>query len=279
MVRGIRPFVVGRTLTGVRRCRCLRKPILIEPSVRSIAARVKGSTITTVRRIAKRVILELDSQDAFVIEPRMTGLVLLSAPPSREHLRFEWNLAPQKPTDRQDAARYDHLWFWDRRGLGTLRLYSHQELQQRLSPPYLGPDALLVTPGELIASLAKTRRDIKVALLDQTLVAGIGNLYASEILHLARIAPQTPANQLGRVRVDRLQQATVQILETAIRHEGSTLNDGTYRNVLNQNGSYQSEHRVYAREGELCSTCSRSKIRRIVQTQRSTFFCPRCQRK
>lgn len=94
MVRGIRPSVEGRTIRAVRRCRCSRKPILIEPSMRSISRRSTGRRIVAVRRIAKRIVLELDSSDAFVIEPRMTGLMLLSDPPSREHLRFEWELDP-----------------------------------------------------------------------------------------------------------------------------------------------------------------------------------------
>ncbi len=128
------------------------------------------------------------------------------------------------------------------------------------------------------ARLAATQRAIKVALLDQKLVAGIGNLYASEILHVARIHPQRRGDQLKRSEVRRLSAATQSVLATAIRYEGSTLGDGTYRNVLNQNGSYQNEHRVYARAEERCPTCRRDSIRRIVQAQRSTFFCPRCQK-
>lgn len=270
MVRGIRPAVEGRTILAVRRCRCSRKPILVEPPVRSIARRVKGRSITAVRRIAKRVVIELDSADAFVIEPRMTGLMLLSDPPSREHLRFEWELTSR-------SGQPDRLWFWDRRGLGTVRLCSPEELRARLGPPLLGPDALAITPAEWRASLSRTKRAVKVALLDQTLVAGIGNLYASEILHLARIHPEMPADSLRRPRIARLHAATLDVLNTAIKYEGSTLGDGTYRNVLNQDGSYQNQHRVYARAGTSCPTCNGSTIQRIVQAQRSTFFCPRCQ--
>lgn len=291
MVRGIRPSVEGRTIRAVRRCRCSRKPILIEPSMRSISRRSTGRRIVAVRRIAKRIVLELDSSDAFVIEPRMTGLMLLSDPPSREHLRFEWELdpvawvsnpcvQPSTPDDGETSTSgMDRFWFWDRRGLGTLRLYSAGELAERLGPPHLGPDALAMTLQQWTAALSTTRREIKVALLDQALVAGIGNLYASEILHLAGIHPQVPADRLSGRRVARLQEATVSVLATAIRYEGSTLGDGTYRNALNKDGSYQNEHRVYAREGESCPSCGRSRIRRIVQAQRSTFFCPACQRR
>jgi formamidopyrimidine-DNA glycosylase len=146
-------------------------------------------------------------------------------------------------------------------------------------PERLGTDALEMTEAEWREVLATTRTAIKVALLNQKKVAGIGNLYASEILHLCRISPELPANELSRKQIARLAEAVPAILHEAIRYEGSTLGDGTYRNALNESGGYQNAHKVYAREGELCPTCCRGRIVRIVQTQRSTFFCRVCQRK
>jgi formamidopyrimidine-DNA glycosylase len=113
-------------------------------------------------------------------------------------------------------------------------------------------------------------------MLDQKLVAGIGNMYASEILFRARIGPSRPADQIADHEAARLSRATRRVLREAIRHEGSTLSDGTYRNALNQDGSYQESHRVYDRAGEPCVVC-RARIVRVVQAQRSTFFCPACQ--
>jgi formamidopyrimidine-DNA glycosylase len=103
-------------------------------------------------------------------------------------------------------------------------------------------------------------------------------LYASEILHLAGIHPARPADRLTPARIERLASAVTVILETAIRYEGSTLSDGTYRNALNEAGGYQNAHRVYDREHETCPTCQGPPIRRIVQAQRSTFFCKACQK-
>ena len=117
-----------------------------------------------------------------------------------------------------------------------------------------------------------------MALLNQKKVAGIGNLYASEILHLSRISPEVPARELSRKQISRLAKAVPAILNEAIRYEGSTLGDGTYRNALNETGGYQNAHKVYARDGEICPTCDRGTIIRIVQAQRSTFFCRVCQR-
>jgi formamidopyrimidine-DNA glycosylase len=128
--------------------------------------------------------------------------------------------------------------------------------------------------------LGGSRRAIKVALLDQRAVAGIGNLYASEILHLAGVHPARTCDRIARVQWEAIADATREILETAIHYEGSTLGDGTYRNALNQAGGYQNHHRVYDRDGEACLRCGRgSKIMRIIQAQRSTYFCATCQSK
>lgn len=270
MVRGIRPFVEGRTLVAFRKCPCKCRPILLSPSVATAARKVAGQTVTAVTRRAKRVVMQLSNGEAFVVEPRMTGLMLLSDPPDEEHLRVEWQFSG----DRE----INSVWFWDRRGLGTVRLLSAKQLAELLGTSRLGPDALSMTLADWRQRCAATSRAIKVALLDQKFTAGIGNLYASEILHLARIHPAYPADELKPRHLVKLHEATQSVLLTAIKYEGSTLGDGTYRNVLNESGSYQNAHRVYARHDELCPTCSRGRIVRIVQAQRSTFFCPRCQR-
>jgi formamidopyrimidine-DNA glycosylase len=101
-------------------------------------------------------------------------------------------------------------------------------------------------------------------------------LYASEILHLAGIHPARRCHRLSRRHWSDVHAATLEVLHAAIRHEGSTLSDGTYRNALNQEGGYQYQHRVYDRAGQPCPACQ-GEILRVVQAQRSTFFCPACQ--
>lgn len=271
MVRGIRPSVEGRQIISVRACPCERRPMVIEPTLKIIDRRVRGETVVSVRRRAKRVLLELSSGDTFVIEPRMTGLMLLDEPPSEAHLRVEWQL--QGPDD------VTHLWFWDRRGLGTIRLLDPAQIEEALGPGRLGPDALETSEQQWLELCGRTTSVIKIALLDQKRIAGIGNLYASEILHQARISPEARACDLKPAQIRRMAAATTEILQTAIRYEGSTLSDGTYRNALNKSGGYQSAHRVYDREGKTCLTCERGTIVRIVQGQRSTFYCRVCQRR
>ena len=270
MVRGIRPHVAGRRIEAVRRPRCTCRPIALRPDWRKLQARCRGRVIESVDRLAKRVLLRLDSGDVLAIEPRMTGLMLLSDPPDRGHLRLELQL--------HGAGEHRSLWFWDRRGLGTVTLYTADEFRERLASGRIGPDALQLSRAQWRAALSRTSRPIKVALLDQKLIAGIGNLYASEILHQARIHPARPAASLSSREIGRVHEATQHVLAEAIRYEGSTLGDGTYRNALNQSGGYQNAHRVYAKAGEHCPRCRRAAIERIVQAQRSTFYCEGCQK-
>lgn len=270
MVRQIRPHVAGRRIKALKACRTKCRPIIITPTLNMIAGVVTDQTVTAVRRLGKRVVLDLANATNLVIEPRMTGLMLLADPPDEAHLRLEWEL--------DGEGEFSRLWFWDQRGLGTMRLYQPGELAELLGSRRLGPDALSLTVAEYRRLCGLTARPIKVALLDQKLVAGIGNLYASEILHLAKIHPELPAKALSLRQIERLHAATYAILEEAIRYEGSTLGDGTYRNALNKAGGYQNAHRVYARADEPCPTCGKATVQRIVQAQRSTFFCGRCQK-
>ncbi len=266
MRRGLLP-VVGLKITAVEDLRCPRKPIAVTPRLDRIARRLVGTQISSIERLGKRVVVVASSGDRLVIEPRMTGLVLLADPPDPLYLRLKISVAGRGPRA---------FYFWDRRGLGTVRLYSEQEYAQALGPPKLGPDALTMTAEGYRERLARSKRAIKVALLDQKVTAGIGNLYASELLHVAAIHPAKRCDRLTRAEWQRLADAAIAVLEEAIAHEGSTLGDGTYRNALNKEGGYQNLHRVYAKGGQPCGQCG-GLIARIVQAQRSTFFCATCQ--
>jgi formamidopyrimidine-DNA glycosylase len=263
--------VVGARIQDVERAACARRPIAITPRIDHFRRRVVGQRIRDVGRIGKRVVVHLESRDAIVLEPRMTGLVLVADPPTREHLRFRCRLT---------GGKVGEFLYWDRRGLGSVRLFSPDELEKAFDSQKIGPDALAMTAELFRERLGDSKRHVKVALLDQKAVAGIGNLYASEILHLCRIHPARRCDKITRAQWQAISDATQTILETAIRYEGSTLGDGTYRNALNQEGGYQNHHNVYDRAGESCSRCGPgSGVRRIVQAQRATFYCPSCQKR
>lgn len=249
---------------------CQRRPIAVEPSPATMRRRVSGRVIAEVGRLGKRVVLRLESGERLIFEPRMTGLVLIANPPTTEHLRLRLDL---------EGGPIPHVWYWDRRGLGSVRLLTERQYTERLGQHALGPDALTLSCDELQQRLSASRRAIKVALLDQRAVAGIGNLYASEILHLAGVHPAKRCDLLAADKWAAIHLRMREVLELAIRYEGSTLSDGTYRNVLNQSGGFQNHHRVYDRAGEPCRQCGDSPIIRIVQAQRATFFCPKCQSK
>ncbi len=268
MRRGVLPIVGARVTAAYRPASRLR-PITISPRWGAFVQGVRGTRVEQVARAGKRLLVWLSTDRAIVFEPRMTGLVLLADPPSHQHLRLRLDL---------QGTGVPHLWYWDRRGLGSVRLLSRTQVQQRLGPPRLGPDALGLDATCLAARLARRRVPIKVALLDQAALAGIGNLYASEILHVARIHPCTRCDRLARRQWERLADSMHLVLEEAIRYEGSTLADGTYRTVLNDPGGYQNRHRVYDRAGDRCPSCGTAAIERMVLAQRSTFFCPACQR-
>lgn len=266
MCRGIRP-IVGSTITSAEPLPSPRKPIVISPAPAVISRRLVDQKINDIQRAGKRVVLRVGADECLIFEPRMTGLVLIDQPPTLEHLRFGLGLKGRK---------VKQLLFWDRRGLGRVMLLKAAEFERKILQEKLGPDALAITEEQFYAALHPRKTAIKVALLNQGLIAGIGNLYASELLHVARVHPATPASRLTRAKMERIYTAMREVLEEAIKFEGSTLADGTYRNALNQVGDYQSHHRVYDRAGEPCPACGQP-VKRIVQAQRATFFCPKCQ--
>ena len=271
MRRGI-AHLAGIRIEAAAFPRRTRRPISVAPTARVIAGQLAGRTIVAVHRYGKRVGIELAAdrrrpRQWLVMEPRMTGQLLVTEPPTIEHVRLELALA---------SRRVPRLIFWDRRGLGTVRLFDEAALQAACGPHRLGIDGLVVTPATLQASLGRSRRAVKPALLDQRAVAGIGNIYAAEILHAAGIDPRTQCRRLSLEQWDRIASATRRILAKAVRLEGSTIGDATYKTADNRAGRFQRHHRVYGREGEPCSRCGEP-VKRIVQAQRSTFFCPRCQ--
>jgi formamidopyrimidine-DNA glycosylase len=262
--------VVGCRITALKRLKSRLQSISINPRLSAFDRRVKGQLILGVNRIGKRIVLELERGERIVIEPRMTGLVLLDNAPNKKHLRLIFHLAGGK-------AR--QLIFWDQRGLGVVCLFSPQQFEEYLGDKRIGPDALQVTPELLKERFHNSRRAIKVALLDQKSLSGVGNLYASEILHRAHVHPAMPCNKIKIRHWVAIHAAMQEVLKEAIRHQGSTLRDGTYRAAHDEPGNFQDKHRVYQRAGQRCLQCGKAEIVRIVQAQRSTFFCPICQRK
>ena len=249
------------------------RALAISPRPDRLASSLRGKRLGAIDRHGKRVAIGIvgtgeDEPAWLVIEPRMTGLLLVAEPPTEKHLRMELVL--------ETPAPHPVLRFWDQRGLGTIRLLDAAGLERACGPRVLGPDGLTITPEAFAERLRDSRRAIKVALLDQSVVAGIGNIYAAEILHRAGIDPRTPCRGLSGADVERIADATRRILGAAVAHEGSSIGDELYRTADNRKGRFQRLHRVYGREGLACRGCG-GPVERIVQAQRSTFFCATCQ--
>lgn len=269
MRRGLLP-IVGCKITKVVYPDTPYRPIVIEPSRDELVERCQGQSILSVDRIAKRVLVRLASGDSIVMQPKMAGIAMLSDPPSQQHTRVIFHLRGNKQVPQ--------FLYWDRRGLGTVSLWTPEQVNAKLGPDVLGPDASIVKASVFVSRFCDSKKEIKVAMLDQSIVAGIGNLYAAEILFAAKVHPQTRCTDISTTKWKRIHAETIRILQEAIEKEGSTLSDGTYRNAINGEGSYQNLHQVYDREDMPCMRCLKGNIVRIVQSQRSTFFCPNCQK-
>ena len=267
VVRALRPSIVNRRILAVE----LKLPrLLVQPSPASFKKKLRGTLITGVSRRGKYILIALDNDQVLLVHLRMTGKfvsVALDDPlPPYSHVVFHL-----------DNNR--RLVFADMRQFGRLRLLSSKALAELEQIRALAPEPLLDEFNEeyLFATLKKSRRSLKQLLLDQTKILGLGNIYASEALFLARISPFKSADTLSRKRALLLFAAIRDVLHEAIE-AGSTLRI----DLEDQEGSYFGSDerfwRVYERDGEPCVNCG-TKIRRVVQGGRSTYYCPRCQRK
>jgi formamidopyrimidine-DNA glycosylase len=193
-----------------------------------------------------------------------------------------WLLALKEPETKFDGAVFElqplgkKLVFYDQRRFGRLKLLRKEELGRLKEFAHLGLDALEIPAGEFVRRLRGRRKNLKSLLLDQTAVAGLGNIYADESLFLAKIHPLAVGSRVSSPRLFALYSAMRRVLARAIQAGGSSIRD--YSALDGRRGYFQIEHQVYRKTGLPCPACGR-KIKRILVAQRSTHFCLRCQRK
>ncbi|GAB4135879.1 bifunctional DNA-formamidopyrimidine glycosylase/DNA-(apurinic or apyrimidinic site) lyase [Thermopirellula anaerolimosa] len=293
MRRGLLPIVGGRIVSAAVP-RSSLQPITFRPNRRTVLRILRGRRILEVGRVGKRVVFVLDGGWRLVLEPRMTGRLFLDVAAPISHVRLILDVLPTEQDEAVSNASalspsqsglraadrpMRRVIFRDVRGLGVVWLMDEQTWRRELGPHKIGPDALEIDAPTLRRRLASRRTAVKSALLDQKAVAGIGNIYASEALHRAKIHPAEPCARLAPQQWRRLHQAIREVLTEAVALQGSTLKDGTYGTPGNESGRYQDRHLVYRRDGRPCLQCGKALIQRVVLAQRSTFFCPRCQRR
>jgi len=260
-VRGLVPVLEGRRLVRVEARRAdLRRAF--PPDLRQ---RLTGARVSGLSRRAKYGLLHTDRADTMVFHLGMSGRWRIDPPAlgAHDHLLLE-----------TEAGRIVVL--NDPRRFGSVDLVPTAALDAwppfaAMGPEPLGPD---FTPACLLAALEGRSAPIKAMLLDQRIVAGLGNIYVCEALHMARIDPARPAGRISRPRLERLVEAIRAVLAAAIEAGGSTLRD--YARPSGELGYFSKQWRVYGREGEACD-CG-APVRRRSDSGRSTFYCPRCQR-
>ena len=268
--------LVGRTVTRVRvRTRSMvslpgdppsgfmRSRKQARPVRMNARLLLHGSTITQTHRHGKQLALVCDTGLAVCIQLGMTGSMRLEPGETLPHTHIVWSI------DDGRALR-----FVDPRRFGLVSGYPSLETLRSERWSRLGPDALTVSPKALSEACTGCTRVIKAVLLDQSLIAGVGNIYADEALFQARVHPGSPAGLLDRVEVSALARAIRRTLHRALDAGGSTIRD--YRTPGGGTGAYQRQHLVYARAHQPCQTCAANLMTAQI-AQRTTVFCPRCQ--
>ena len=271
--RGIERRAVGRVIERVE--------VFHERTVRrqgreAIIDGLTGTRLVAARRRGKYLLCDLDSGGVLMMHLRMSGRVLVvdagtARPP---HTHVVMHLSP-------DANGMRHeMWFVDPRTFGEVVVFDRDD-EASVAPELarLGPDPIVdgLDEATLAAILRGRRGNLKALLLDQHRIAGIGNIYADEILHRARLRHHRLPSRLDAPTRRRLLAAIHFVLRDAVAKGGSTLDDTQYVGIDGEPGWFQTEHRVYDRAGQRCLTCRNANIVRRVVAGRSTCFCPRCQ--
>jgi len=263
--RGLEGPLLGRLLVDVEQ----RRPDLRWPLPERFAERLEGRRVERLDRRGKYILARLDDGWTWLVHLGMSGRMFIDAGGN----------APPGPHDhvllRTDGGH--RVTFQDHRRFGMMDLVATAEAERHPLLRGMGPEPLAAAfdGPALAARLAGRMTPIKAALLDQKTVAGLGNIYVSEALFRAGIAPRRLAGTVSGGRADRLAEAIRAVLLEAIEAGGSTLRD--YVQTSGELGYFQHSFRVYDREGGACPRCART-VRRIVQSGRSTFYCGGCQR-
>lgn len=268
VARSLDQLVAGRTITSAK---LLRAGLAPETRPATFARALRDRRIVGIARRGKHLLFELDRALFLIAHLRMTGRFLLlphgTELPKHTHALFQLD-------DGHTLA------FTDQRHFGMMKLVRADELQDARELRALAPEPFSdeFTPGYLQQTFARTRRTLKETLLDQRKVTGLGNIYAAEALFIAGVNPFIAAADLSARRLPRLHGAILEVFRESIAH-GSTMNvDPRDIERSYYGGGYEGRWRVYDREGQPCLKC-RATIKRFVHAGRSTYFCPRCQKR
>jgi formamidopyrimidine-DNA glycosylase len=261
--RGLAPLLVGRRFLAIE---VGEKRLRQQSSPDELRRWVQGRRLNNLRRRGKYLLFDLEGGVTLLIHLGMTGRLLAGSPDSfnLKHIHLVFKMEGGLELVFQDVRRF-----------GQVLVFPPQVKPAPLALVGAEPFSRKVTPAWLLEQARGRSRPIKNFLLDARVLAGIGNIYACEILFAARLHPATPVDRLSLADWDRVLRETRRILRYAIKKGGTTVSD--YLNSKGEAGLFQLELLVYGRAGEPCSRCS-APIARLVQAGRSSFFCPVCQK-
>ncbi|WP_284263187.1 bifunctional DNA-formamidopyrimidine glycosylase/DNA-(apurinic or apyrimidinic site) lyase [Roseicyclus amphidinii] len=277
--RGLAPVLEGARIARAQ----VNRPDLRWPFPERMAERLTGARIEQLRRRSKYILADLDTGETLIVHLGMSGRMIVSGGEANRDMLAQFHHlhpAPEKHDhvviDTEAGAR---VTFNDARRFGAMDLCATEALEGHWLMKGIGPEPLGngFDGPYLVAAFRGRRTPVKSALLDQKIVAGLGNIYVCEALHRAGISPLRHAGRIAAPRVAALVPVIRDVLTEAIAAGGSSLRD--YRQADGELGYFQHTFRVYGREGEPCQTPGcQGKIRRTVQSGRSSFHCPACQR-
>jgi formamidopyrimidine-DNA glycosylase len=262
VARDLRPLLVGRSFVGVRRSR----KALRQTWSKAWERKLVGRRVENVLRRGKWLLLGLDGGSFLVVHLGMTGrfTVVASGVATEDHTHLVF------PLDNAHELR-----FRDARRFGSITYFSDQAAWEAFLAVRLGPEPWDLSTEEWRAALQRTKRPVKAVLMDQTVVAGVGNIYADEACFAAGIDPRRRGHTVKAAQADRLLRALREVLTRAIESGGSSIRD--YVGGSGQPGGYQREFAVYGRTGEPCPHCGRA-IKCVRIAGRSTHYCSQCQK-
>ena len=273
MVNGLRKRILNRTIIKVWTD---TEKLIKNFEFKEFKKEIKGKKIIDIFRKGKIICFQLDNNKILFVHPKMSGHFLIG---KYKRVKDSWQ------SNNNEMNKYIHLMFWldndlmlafsDLRKFARIELWDEQKLSQAKIIQELGPDALELIFIQFEEILQKSRRKIKQVLMDQKLIAGIGNIYADEILFKTKIHPFRTTNTLTKQEIKKVYQAIKPILKKAIKLGGSSVSD--FYNSEGNKGNFQNEFKIYRRNGQKCFNCL-TIIKREKLVSRSTHFCPECQK-
>jgi len=268
---GLQKYLVGHKILGV--------DVKVDKIFQGDSKNIIGTKVVEIKRVGKGLIVELDNDYTMAIHLKLTGQVIYSGRDLGKVLlsnKTGGNLPSKYTHVIFTLDEKAHLYYNDLRKFGWIKVIKKSDVQNLPFFKEMGPEPLKDLTFSKFAKIIKgSNSPIKIVLMDQKKIGGIGNIYANEALFLAKIDPKTKTGNLSEKQLNKLYGSILEVLKRGIKYGGSS--DINFVNALGEDGNYQNHFLVYARKGEKCINCT-GKIEKIMLGGRGTYFCPECQK-